>query len=315
MNCKNKYFFIGMIVLQSIFYGIMDPVAKIAYKSMPVYSFLTVRYVIATGIMFVIWRKKILQELKNVSFKIYIIPSICMASAFIFSNMALRYTAATNVAFLRSLSALIAPLLMSVIFRKRHGSKEIGLQLVMLAGLYLLCAKGGLSTFGIGEVLSLVAATLVAGALVFGEKTLNHISAITLSFVQSTLAIIICSIMGFATRSFSGINMLSISIVLSLFYAAIFCTIGGYMLQNVALKHISAKTVGMIQCLYPVMTAVVAFVMLGEMLSILGLIGAGIITVCAFLESSFNEQKEKNKLIQVENNKNRVSQEFSETQG
>ncbi|MTK12783.1 MAG: DMT family transporter [Clostridiaceae bacterium] len=151
--------------------------------------------------------------------------------------------------------------------------------------------------------------------MVFGEKTLNHISAVTLSFVQSTLAIIICGIMGFTTRSFSGISMLSISIVLSLFYAGIFCTIGGYMLQNVALKHISAKTVGMIQCLYPVMTAVVAFMMLGEVLSILGLIGAGIITVCVLLESSFNEQKGKNKLIQVENNKNRVLQEFSETQG
>lgn len=62
------------------------------------------------------------------------------------------------------------------------------------------------------------------------------------------------------------------------------------------------------------MTAVVAFVMLGEILSILGLIGAGIITVCVFLESSFNKQKGKNKLIQVENSKNRVLQEFSETQ-
>lgn len=284
MNYKKKHFFIGMIVVQSIFYGIMDPVAKISYKSMPVFCFLTIRYIIATGIMLVIWRKKILQELKYASLKEYIIPSICMASAFIFSNLALRYTAATNVAFLRSLTALIVPFLMLIIYRKKYGSKEVGLQIVMLAGLYLLCAKGGLSTFGIGEVLSLVAATLVAGALVFGEKSLKHISAVTLSFVQSTLAIIICGIMGFATRSFSGINTLNISIVLSLFYAAIFCTIGGYMLQNVALEHISAKTVGMVQCLYPVMTAVVAFVMLGEMLSILGLIAAGIITVCVFLE-------------------------------
>ena len=284
---KERQRYIGLIVLQSILYGVMDIISKRAYQVMNVYCFLLVRYILAAGIMLLLWRRQLVAELKKTSPRKYIVPGLCMSCAFIFSNLALRFTSATNMSFLRSLSALIAPLLALIFYRQRYGKKEPFLQLAMLVGLYLLCAKGGLGGFGLGEVLALIAATLVAGSLVFGASALEHISAKTLSFVQTVLAVVFCGITALVTRSLGDIRFAAEpGMLLYLLYAAVGCTIGGYMLQNVALKHITAKQVGIAQCLYPIATALTAFLFLGERLSPAGILGAAIITICVLLENA-----------------------------
>lgn len=279
--------YIWLIVIQSVMYGIMDVVSKQAYQIMSVYCFLFLRYILASVIMLVLWGRQILSELRRVSVSYYIVPGLCMSCAFIFSNLALRFTSATNMSFIRSLSALIAPLLAFAFFRQRYRKKDIFLQLFMLLGLYLLCAKGGLGRFGLGEVFALIAATLVAGSLVFGKTALEHISAKSLSFVQTALAVVFCGIAVIMSGSMHEVLLAgSLRMILYLFYASIGCTIIGYLLQNVALVHISAKQVGIVQCLYPIATALVAYFVLGEKLSLLGVIGAVIITVCVILENT-----------------------------
>ncbi len=278
--------YIWLIVIQSILYGIMDVVSKQAYQTMSVYCFLFLRYVLATGIMLVLWGKQIVTELRTVKLSRYIVPGLCMSCAFIFSNLALKFTSATNMSFIRSLSALIAPLLALVFFGQKYGKKGVILQLCMLVGLYLLCAKGGLGRFGLGEVFALIAATLVAGSLVFGKTALDHISAKSLSFVQTALAVLFCGIAALVTNSLSDVAFaVSPRMIAYLLYAAIGCTIIGYLLQNVALMHIPAKQVGIVQCLYPIATAAIAFIVLGEKLSGMGILGAIIITVCVLLEN------------------------------
>ena len=214
------------------------------------------------------------------------LPALCMSTTFIFSNLALQYTAATNMSFLRSLSALIAPILAFIVFRDSIKKGEWIVMICMLLGLYLLCAKGGLHGFGLGEVLALIAATLVAGSLVFGKSALDSVSAKTLSFMQTFQAIFFCAMMTFISGSFSEmIYVARTDIILSLLYAAVGCTIIGYMLQNMALKHISSKQVAIIQCLYPIATAVIAYIILKESLSIAGIIGATIIISCVCIEN------------------------------
>lgn len=67
-----------MIVLQSVLYAILDPFSKLAYGKVPIYSFLTARYLLATGIMLLIWGRQILQELRCTSVKFYALPCVCM---------------------------------------------------------------------------------------------------------------------------------------------------------------------------------------------------------------------------------------------
>lgn len=283
---RDDRLYAGMIVLQSALYGVMDIVSKLVYRSMPIYAFLFLRYTLAFGLMLVLWNKRILLSLKGVPVRRYIVPSLCMALAFTCSNLALNYTTATNMSFIRSLSGLIVPLLLFVFQGVRVQRKEMALMAAMLVGLYLLCAKGGMSGFGLGELLSLASAGMLAGSLVFGRTALEHIPAASLSFVQSFLAAVLCGGLSVWTGTLSSVRMIARpELLLSLLYAVIGCTIGGYMLQNMALEHISSKLVGMLQCIYPVATAVIAFLILGEHLSVPGILGAGVILTCVFLEN------------------------------
>lgn len=281
-----------MIILQSIVYGVFDPISKLAYQDIPVYSFLTVRYIISTLFMLLIWRKQIIRELSGVHIKKYILPSGCIALSFVLSNAAISLTAATNVAFLRSLSGLIAPLLLLIFYRVKYTLKSALLQAIILIGLYLLCAKGGLSHFGLGEVFALAAATLMAGSLVFGQDSLQYISALTLSCVQAASAIIICAVFGSASGSFVQTDWNAFFKPVNAFalvYGALGCTVGGYMLQNTALEHLPSRIVGILQCTYPVIAAIVSFIILGEKLSLAGVIGAAIIIACVCLESALKQ--------------------------
>lgn len=101
--------YLWLIVIQSLLYGGMDVVAKLTYQWIPVYCFLFLRYLLAAAIMAALWYRTIWQELTHVPVKTYLVPGLCMAVAFIFSNLALMFTSATNMSFLRSLSARYCP--------------------------------------------------------------------------------------------------------------------------------------------------------------------------------------------------------------
>ena len=287
METGKKGRYVWMIVFQSILYGLMDVAAKQAYRVMPVYSFLFLRYALAAFIMFAVWHRTILRDVRSVPVKNYIVPGLCLSLAILLSNLALSFTAATNMSFIRSLSAVIVPALALIFFKQRYAKAEIILQPFLLAGLYLLCARGGLSRFGAGEILAFMSAALMAGSLVFGHRSLQCAGAASLSFVQASLSIVLCGVLtvmigtaGELVHVFDG------RILFSLFYIAS-GTVGGYMLQNMALKHISAKTVGVAQCLYPIATAMFAYAILHERLSPAGIAGAAILLVCIVLENIF----------------------------
>lgn len=204
------------------------------------------------------------------------------------SNDGIAALGDTNVP---SLSALIAPFLAFAFLHKKYRKSDFVVQIIMVIGLYLLCTKGGLSQFGAGEICALLAATLSAGALVFGRESLQLIHTSTLTFVQILFTAIMCTLLGLFTHSFGQLGtMFTMKNIAILIYASIFSTLGGFLLQNGALKHIAAKLVAMLQCLYPVVAAIVAFLVLGEQLSLLGYTGAAMIIGCVLFSCSMKKE-------------------------
>ena len=99
------------IFLQSVLYGLGDPISKSAYEVLPVYSLLTARYGIALAFLLLVFGRRIWRGLKVCSPRDWLLPSLCMGGAYVANNIALELTAATSVAFLRSLSTVMTPLL------------------------------------------------------------------------------------------------------------------------------------------------------------------------------------------------------------
>ena len=119
-NTKNQYIAACLLViLQSVVYGFGDPISKVAYETVPVFSLLTARYFIAFLFLCLLCRGTLITNLKSTEMKVWMLPSLCIAGCYTAGNIALKYSAATSVAFLRSLSTLMTPLLLFLLYGKK----------------------------------------------------------------------------------------------------------------------------------------------------------------------------------------------------
>jgi drug/metabolite transporter (DMT)-like permease len=285
----NRYGPYAFVLLQGLIYGFGDPISKEAFSSVSVYSLLTVRYLIALGVMGLFAGRHIWQGLKNSAVRDWLAPTLCLGAAYVCGNMAIGMTEATAVAFIRSLSTVLAPLLALVLYRKKYSWKHIPIQVMVVVGLYLLCGKGGLSGVGWGEILALLTALLLAASLVFGEKALNQVDPITLSALQTAASAVMSILCAFLLEGGVHLAGAGLSVWGIILYLAIFCTIIGYLLQNGALSRIPARTVALLQCFCPVMTALFSRLLLGEQLSLWGVAGAIILLGCVTIETAMGE--------------------------
>ncbi len=285
MESVNKYKYMGFILLQSVIYGFGNPLTKIAFKSITPFWSLSVRFTIAFIVFMLFFGRRIIGSLKSVEPKVYLPAGICMATAYITCNLALSWTSATNVGFLMSLPVIFAPILALLIYKVKYRLIHIPVQIVVVIGLYLLCFDGEKLVFGKGEITALITAISIAGALVFGEESLKQLDAVALSAVQAGITALIslpCALIFENTEILVHVTIPAWLVVL---YLAIFCTNIAYMLQNSALKYISASTVSMLQCTQPILTAIISYLLLREKLSTLGIIGAAIIILCIIAEN------------------------------
>ena len=270
----------ALIILQSVIYGFGDPISKIAFEVTPVYTMMSVRYLIAFMICAVIFHRKILHTLKTVPVRAWLIPGVCIGMSYLLNNVALSMTDATSVAFLRSLSVVMTPALALIAFHTRYSWKLILLQIMVLPGTYLLCVRGGLSGFGAGEVVALVAAALMAGALVFSKNYLEMVDPASMTSLQAGCSAVLALIGCLVFEGGLHLETTTDTAWLIILYLAITCTFLGYLMQNLALTKISDRAVALLQSLCPVMTAVFALLLLGEQLSAAGVVGAAIIVIC-----------------------------------
>ena len=270
----------GLIILQSVVYGFGDPISKIAFEVTPVYTMMSVRYLIAFATVFILFRKRIINTLLTVPARAWLIPGICIGMSYLLNNVALSLTDATSVAFLRSLSVVLTPAFAFIIYRRSYRFIQILIQIMVLPGMYLLCVRGGLSGFGLGEVLAIAAAALTAGALVFSGKFLETVDPVSMTALQAGCSALLALIGCLVIEGGFDLERTTPEAWAIILYLAIACTFLGYLMQNLALTKISDRMVSLLQCLCPVMTAVFSFFLLGETLTAAGFAGAAIIIVC-----------------------------------
>ena len=275
----------ALIVLQSLVYGFGDPISKIAFEVTPVYTMMTVRYLIAFAVSFTVFHKRITRTVRTVPVKAWLITGICISLHYILNNVALALTDATSVAFLRSLSIVITPAFAFLVYRTSYKWQHIVLQILVLPGMYLLCVRGGLSGAGTGEAVALVAAFMSAGALVFSKRYLDMVDPVSMTALMAGCSAGIALIGSLIFEGGIRLETTTPQAWAIIVYLAIACTFLGYLMQNLALTRISDRSVALIQSLCPVMTAVFSFFLLGETLSTAGMAGAGIIVASVALAS------------------------------
>ncbi len=277
MQSNLKWPFVAFIVLETLIFGSGNAITKMAYDSITPLWCLAIRFGLASAVFALFFGKRMVRSLRAAKVRSWLPAAVCMALSYLCCNVALDFTTATNVGFLVALPVVFAPILSSLVNRTRYPLAFLPFQVVVVAGLLLLCGNGGSLVFGIGEVLALVSSVALAGALVFGKKGLAQLDAITIAGTQIGMAFALCLACAVAFEPIVDVAQVSPMAWGTIAFLALLSTCLTFFLQNVSLEKLPSTTVSLLLTGEPVFTALFSFLLLGETLSFVGLAGAALI--------------------------------------
>jgi drug/metabolite transporter (DMT)-like permease len=190
--------------------------------------------------------------------------------AFTTMTLALKYTTASNVGFL----VVIIPIISSLIFKEKIERRVVFASPAAFFGIALITVNGGV-TMNRGDLLALICAGLFALHIVFTGKLTKRVDSLSLGVLQLGVVGGMSLPVALLSEDFqlpSSVNLWIIVLFLSLMSTAF-----GYVAQTVAQQDTSPEVTGVIISLEPLFSAVVAYIVLGEVMSILGIMGGFIL--------------------------------------
>lgn len=288
MKSSKNIVYGSFIIFQCMFWGLGNPVAKIGMESISPFYCLALRFLIAFIVCYGLFHKKIKRQVNKNNFKDAAIISVFNSAAFIFSTLSLLYSSATIAGFLMALAVIFTPFMSYVVLGKKFKKRTLLFVGLVVLGLYFLCGSQGDFHFGPGEILALLSSLSYAATITYSSKHVTNIGPEVLSTIQSGVAAVICFIFAFLLEDGHALVQVGFAGWFTVVYLALGCTVVAYLLQNVALKHLSAVFVSLALCSEPIFTAIFSFFLLGERLTFTGIAGAVLIMTSIVLASLFN---------------------------
>lgn len=280
---QSRWTFIALVILETLIFGSGNTITKMAYDSITPFWCLAIRFGLATAVFALFFGRRIFASLRSVRLSAWLPAAVCMAVSYICCNVALDFTSATTVGFLVALPVVFTPILSSLVNRLRYPLTFLPFQGAVVLGLYLLCSNGGALTFGLGEILALASSVALAGALVFGQKGLAELDAISVAGSQIGVAFVLSLICALLFEPLVPLGDVAPFAWVTIAFLAFLSTCLTFFLQNCALEKLPSTTVSLLLTGEPVFTAVFSYLLLGETLSHMGWIGASLIVASVVL--------------------------------
>jgi drug/metabolite transporter (DMT)-like permease len=235
-------------------------------------------------------------ELKRISFKDWIhtiIAGVFLAFHFILWFESLNYTSVASSTVLVTLQPIFAFVGSYFIFHERFSNKAIFSCVITILGSVLI-SWGDFYVSGTalyGDILALIACSLVTFYFMFGQSVRKRVSLITYTFVVYSISSIVLFlyvvIRGEPLLPYNSFNWTMFILL------AIFPTLLGHSIINWSLKWLKASTVSMAIVFEPVGSAIMAYFFFQENVIWTQVLG-GLIVLGGIMLFSMDERKMKN---------------------
>lgn len=273
----------------SIIWGSTFIITKQALESVPVFSFLSLRFAAASVLLVIIC----LPRIKHITFQTIQDGTVLGSVLFLtyaFQTVGLKYTQATVAAFITGLYVIIVPVFSLLILKKRPRPYALIGVLLAFAGLVLVTLNGRI-VLSRGEVLVLVNAVFASFHIIFIDFYSRRNDIYLLTAIQ-ILVVLICSILSsvlFEKDSFS--YSYSDQLVFAVFLTGILATVVAFLIQTGLQKYTTPTKAAIIYTMEPVSSAFFSYFIGAELLALRQYIGAIIIILAVLFvetESYYN---------------------------
>jgi len=271
---KKRQLLLLLLILGTAFWGVSYSVTKMAIGHNSPNVFLFYRFFLAVIVLSIVfWKyvKKINVEAIRTGF----ILAVPMFLGIQLQTVALRYTTASQCAFIAGLTVIIIPILKLTLYKTKTPLKIWIAALTALTGLFIIAITDKF-TINVGDLFTIVGAFAFAIYLIVVEKhsaTKNLLYAIVPMFSFCAL-FTFCLAFTYQTAEWFPKND---TFWIGVIYCALFSTAFMYTVSNISQRYLSAERVAVIYLFEPVFGAIGAFFILGEDLSWRLLLGGTLI--------------------------------------
>ncbi len=262
-----------MLFLITLIWGGTFVAVKGALDGVSPLTFLFLRFFLATLLFVVIFFRKLsgltLSTLARGAFL-----GVLLCFGYAFQTFGLQYTSASKSGFITGLLVIFTPIFQWGIERRSPKLGNIIGVVIVTTGLWFLIAPEG-SELNIGDGLTFLCAMVFALYIVFLDLYGKGHNVIHLTFLQLAVTTLLSLVAALGTEEIAITP--SPRFLVGLAYTGVLATVVTTYLQTRYQKDTTPTRAAVIFTLEPVFAAAVAFLVLNEMIGLLGVLGGALI--------------------------------------
>ncbi|MDN4095214.1 DMT family transporter [Brevibacillus agri] len=282
-----KPLYVGLLLCTSFLWGGNFVVGKFLVGHASSLTLTNLRWLIAVACLLpVVWvREKRILPTRQALVPLIVMGVTGVALFNLFMFWALERTDATNVGLLSTLNPVSIAIFSFLLIGEKIRPLQIVAMLISFAGVLVVLCKGDFTHleqlhFNTGDLWMLAAVAMWGIYSVCGRWAMKTVSPMMSTLYSGLFGVAL--MLPFNLTTFTVENT-TWSFWLSLFYVGVMATVVSMVLWNVGVQKVGATSAGMFLNFNPVFTAILAFLLLGETMSVLQLLGSVIVIVGCYL--------------------------------
>lgn len=287
---SEKWSYLGLMATFSLF-GSMYVVTKIALHEVPAVVMLTFRFVISSILLLIVCRvwktvpieKKDIKQFVLIGFLGYFVSNGMLLLGIQLSNSSVS-------SLIHAMNPIFITFFAWLILKETIGVHKIISVILAVAGSAVIIGASLSGGILVGVIVSIISMLLWAFVTILIRRlTLKYPPLQVTAYGMAISAVCSLPFSIYTLATSEPINWRP-SLVLMIFYVAVFCTALAHMLLNISLSHIQASTCSLFYPLQPMVSVLLGWLILKEKPEASFLIGSALILI-GFLISLLPQKK------------------------
>lgn len=253
---------------------------------------LTLRFLIGSILLSIIFFKKIKSNLNKESLKSGAILGIFLFIAFVVQTIGLTYTTPSKNAFITAVNVVIVPFIGFIIYKDKLDKIGIISSIIAIIGIAILSLEHDFSV-NFGDFLTLISAFAFAFHIFFTSQFANKHNPLVLTVIQFSVAFILSLVVQIFIGE--GKIVADKSAYIGVIYLGIFCTTIAFLGQTICQKKVEGPKAAIIMSTEAVFGTILSVIVLKEPVTIRMILGSLLIfgaIITAETKLSFLKKKE-----------------------
>lgn len=270
----------GFLLFALISWGSLYVASKYVLETVPSFSLLFFRYLIAVALLLVLYRGKLQRSLGKTERRlILLIGLLGYFLAIGFQLLGTHYCTASMASLITSMNPAMIILLAAVLLKESITVKKAAAVAVTLLGTVIVIGNLGTGNTAIGVIFSFVSMAGWSLTSVLVRLACRTVDAVTVTVYGMALGLLCALPAALIEANLTGFHLtdMSLPVVLWILYIGVVCTAGGLLFWNKALERLDAATCSLFYPVQPLTSAVLGVLILREVLTWNFIVGGALI--------------------------------------